>query len=110
MSPMETEIAASWQRRERALARAKLVESIWIVLVIVVPAGLGMAALARPAIQIVLEHGNGMAGRDDQPGEQDERQRHARFLLFKFKPGAPASRKSAGNVGETLSSVSYHFA
>jgi len=58
MSPMETEIAASWQRRERALARAKLVESIWIILVIVVPAGLGMAALARPAIQIVLQHGN----------------------------------------------------
>jgi putative peptidoglycan lipid II flippase len=58
MSPMETEVARAWQRNERAAARAQLVESIWVVLVIVVPAALGMAALARPAIQVVLQHGN----------------------------------------------------
>jgi len=55
---METEVATAWQRNDRAVARAHLLESIWVVLVIVVPAALGMAALARPAIQVVLQHGN----------------------------------------------------
>jgi putative peptidoglycan lipid II flippase len=58
MSPMETEVAHAWQAGDRAAARGHLVESIWLVIVIIIPAGLGMAVLARPAIQIVLEHGN----------------------------------------------------
>jgi len=63
MSPMEAEVARAWQRHDRIKARAQLVESMWVMLVIVVPAAIGMAVLARPAIQIVLEHGNlGAAG------------------------------------------------
>jgi putative peptidoglycan lipid II flippase len=58
MSPMEAEVARAWQRHDRDEARGRVVESIWVMLVIVVPAALGMAVLARPAIQIVLQHGN----------------------------------------------------
>jgi putative peptidoglycan lipid II flippase len=58
MQPMETEVARDWQAGNRDGARRKMVESIWLVLVIVMPAALGMAALARPAIAIALEHGN----------------------------------------------------
>jgi len=58
MSPMETEIAHAWQAGDRDGARAQLVESIWLVAVLIIPAALGMAVLARPAIQIVLQHGN----------------------------------------------------
>jgi len=58
MSPMETEVAHSWQAGDRPAARRQLVESIWVVIVMIIPAALGMAVLARPAIQIVLEHGN----------------------------------------------------
>jgi putative peptidoglycan lipid II flippase len=58
MSPMETEIAHAWQAGDREAARGHLVESIWVVMVVILPAALGMAVLARPAIQIVLEHGH----------------------------------------------------
>jgi len=62
MSPMETEIAHEWQAGDRAAARGHLTESIWVVIVMIIPAALGMAVLARPAIQIVLQHGNLGAG------------------------------------------------
>jgi putative peptidoglycan lipid II flippase len=58
MSPMETELATAWQAGAHDEARSHLVEAIWVVIVVVIPAALGMAVLARPAIQIVLEHGN----------------------------------------------------
>jgi len=58
MAPMETEVAHAWQAGQLEVARRRLLESIWLVAVIVVPAGLGMAVLARPAIAIVLQHGN----------------------------------------------------
>ncbi|HEY2429628.1 MAG TPA: murein biosynthesis integral membrane protein MurJ [Acidimicrobiales bacterium] len=57
MAPMETEVATAWQAGDRDAARRKLVESIWLVMVVIVPAGLGMAVLARPAITLVLQHG-----------------------------------------------------
>lgn len=57
MGPMETEVAHAWQAGDLAAARRELVEAIWLVAVIIIPAGLGMAVLARPAISIVLQHG-----------------------------------------------------
>jgi len=57
MSPMETDVAHAWQQGDRDEARSRFLESVWMVLVIILPAALGMAVLARPAIAIVLEHG-----------------------------------------------------
>jgi len=57
MTPMETDMAHAWQTGDREEARSRFLESVWMVLVIILPAGLGMAALARPAIAIVLQHG-----------------------------------------------------
>jgi len=57
MAPMETEVAHAWQAGHHEAARRRLVESLWLVLVVIVPAGLGMAVLARPAITVVLQHG-----------------------------------------------------
>jgi len=58
MQPMETRVAEDWQAGEKDGARRKMVEALWLALVIVVPAALGMAVLARPTIAIVLQHGN----------------------------------------------------
>jgi len=57
MTPMETHVAHAWQLGDRDADRTRFLESVWMVLVIVLPAALGMAVLARPAIAIVLEHG-----------------------------------------------------
>jgi len=58
MGPMESELAHSWQDGNREGYRRRLVESIWLVVVLLVPAALGLAALSHPAIQILLRHGN----------------------------------------------------
>jgi putative peptidoglycan lipid II flippase len=57
MAPMETGLASSWQAGDRQAARGRVVEAIWLVLVVIVPAALGMAVLAQPAVAIVLRHG-----------------------------------------------------
>lgn len=57
MGPMETELAHNWQAGDRDAARRQLVEAVWLTVAIVVPAGLGYAVLARPAIVLVLRHG-----------------------------------------------------
>ena len=63
LGPMETEMALRWQAGDRVGARRHLLEALWLGMVLIVPAGLGYAALARPAISLVLQHGNvGAAG------------------------------------------------
>lgn len=58
LGPMETEMAHAWQAGDAAGARRHLVEAVWLGMVLIVPAGLGYAVLARPAIALVLQHGN----------------------------------------------------
>ncbi|GAC1313479.1 MAG: murein biosynthesis integral membrane protein MurJ [Acidimicrobiales bacterium] len=58
LGPMETEMAHRWQAADRDGARRHLVEAIWLGMVLIVPAGLGYAVLARPAIGVVLQHGH----------------------------------------------------
>ncbi|GAC1534535.1 MAG: hypothetical protein NVS3B12_15440 [Acidimicrobiales bacterium] len=63
LGPMETEMARCWQSGDLAGARRHLIEALWLGMVLIVPAGLGYAALSRPAISLVLQHGNvGAAG------------------------------------------------
>jgi putative peptidoglycan lipid II flippase len=58
LGPMEAELSHRWQAGDRSGARRHLVETVWSGMVLIVPAGLGYAALARPAISLVLLHGN----------------------------------------------------
>jgi putative peptidoglycan lipid II flippase len=58
MAPMETELAHAHQAGDRPGARYQLTQGIWLVIVAILPAALGMAVLARPAITLVLQHGN----------------------------------------------------
>ena len=58
LGPMETEMAHCWRSADRAGARRHLVEAIWLGAVLIVPAGLGYAVLARPVIDLVLLHGH----------------------------------------------------
>ena len=58
LGPMETEMADRWQATDGEGARGHLVEAIWLGMVLIVPAGLGYAVLARPAISLVLQHGH----------------------------------------------------
>lgn len=57
LGPMETEMAHRWQAGDRDGARRHLLEAIWLGMVLIVPAGLGYAVLARPTIALVLQHG-----------------------------------------------------
>ena len=58
LGPLETDVAHRWQAGDTDGARRHLVETIWSGIVLIVPAGLGYAVLARPVITIVLLHGN----------------------------------------------------
>jgi putative peptidoglycan lipid II flippase len=58
LGPMETEVAHSWQANDEEAARRHVIETIWTGMVLIVPAALGYAVLARPAINLVLLHGN----------------------------------------------------
>ena len=58
IAPLETRVTDDWRAGDKAGARRHLVETIWSAMVLIIPAALGYAVLARPAITLVLLHGN----------------------------------------------------
>ena len=58
LAPMEKRVADLAHDRDRAGIQRQVIETIWSAMVIIIPAALGYAVLARPAINLVLLHGN----------------------------------------------------
>ncbi|MHB8464414.1 MAG: murein biosynthesis integral membrane protein MurJ [Acidimicrobiales bacterium] len=58
LTPMERAVAREWQGGDVNGARRHLIETTWSAMVLIIPASLGYAVLARPTISLILLHGN----------------------------------------------------
>jgi putative peptidoglycan lipid II flippase len=58
MSAAEPELAASWHMADVARYRQQFLDGIKLVAAIIVPAALGYAALSRPVVRLLLQHGS----------------------------------------------------
>src|SRR3954447_1062342 len=57
MRALQPDLAAAWSAGDVARFRAQLAEGVRLTAALLIPAAVGYAILARPIIQLVLEHG-----------------------------------------------------